>query len=126
MTDVVNRRCAQSGCKRRAMYGAPGEAAQWCVNHKGEGMVDTSYRRCEDVGCPKWPLYAYEGEKARFCRYIFFVSVLALVFTRSCGVSTVRNSAGLVRESATVCLLWASWQQLSAACRPLCSAHWRQ
>jgi EsV-1-7 cysteine-rich motif len=73
MTDVVNRRCAQSGCKRRAMYGAPGEAAQWCVNHKGEGMVDTSYRRCEDVGCPKWPLYAYEGEKARFCRYILFL-----------------------------------------------------
>ncbi|CAM9118878.1 unnamed protein product, partial [Ectocarpus sp. 12 AP-2014] len=64
------RRCCQEhGCTTRPSYGqAHSKNAQFCSQHKPQGMVDVVKKRCGHPGCTKRPSYGKDGsKKAEFC-----------------------------------------------------------
>ncbi|CAN0456219.1 unnamed protein product, partial [Laminaria digitata] len=51
MVDLLNKRCAKTGCKRQPSWArSQGDRAVFCKEHKEDGMVDTRHKTCLHPG----------------------------------------------------------------------------
>ena len=63
------KRCTHAGCTKQPRYGVAGtKTAEYCSEHRKDGMVNVASKRCTHAGCTKRPSYGVAGTKtAEFC-----------------------------------------------------------
>ena len=58
MVDVLNKKCQESGCKKRPCFNAPSETMGiYCKIHKKPNMVDFQHKKCHGPDCPTQASY---------------------------------------------------------------------
>ena len=62
MSHVKNKKCCEPGCAKRPHFGVGGTTyAQYCADHKKDGMVDIIHKKCRQPGCRKNPVFGVNG-----------------------------------------------------------------
>jgi hypothetical protein len=59
--------CITEGCQKQTLYGAPGERAVRCGQHRTQGMENVKTKTCEHEGCRKQPNFGVPGGKPTWC-----------------------------------------------------------
>lgn len=99
MINLDLRQCAQPSCSKVPFFGAEGEPAVRCVEHKLEGMVNVANRQCRASDCTRKAVYNFAGEKRKIMCGTHKVSFF--VFLLSC----VRVYVFLILFKSFVCVL---------------------
>lgn len=65
MVDVAHKNllCQCGGCAKRANFGHPGGAAQFCKDHMADGMVDVNHGSCIHPGCSSRGTYCFLNQE---------------------------------------------------------------
>lgn len=64
-TKIKSRKCKK--CDKHATFGNIQKKAEYCFEHKENGMIDVIHKRCKYLGCTKIPSYAFENSSPEFC-----------------------------------------------------------
>jgi len=67
MLDVIHKKCAGPGCDTLPYFGYKDGPADYCSQHKLEGMIDVIHKRCIHPGCMLTPSYGIEGGQPQYC-----------------------------------------------------------
>lgn len=69
MAGAGKKGCAVPGCAKKPSYGVNGtKTAQFCGQHRKEGMVNVRSKKCTDTGCGKKASYGVDGTTSgQFC-----------------------------------------------------------
>lgn len=68
MIDIINKRCAFSGCSTHPVFNMVGKSTGlYCNVHKFDGMVDVVSKRCQHGSCNIHASFAKPGNKPCVC-----------------------------------------------------------
>ena len=69
MVDITTKRCAETGCKGKALYGVDAvKKREFCAKHAGQWIMNGKLSRCTHPGCKGFPSFGVEGQNHReFC-----------------------------------------------------------